>query len=215
MPVGGVDGGWPRRHPAPAERSFGTVEERSLSITADPDPEQAVPGVRNDDAGRNGKVLHLAGRWSTSRRRALFLRWVALQAVVATLLAAAAIGYGNRVHGASLAMVPLILAVLAGASGYAGVLAWRSDAGASPGSGLRHLWFAAGVCQLLGLLGTVAGFFAMFEQGGGAATTAAGASAELATRVTHGAGVALSATFVGILASIVILLEHHVLDAEP
>jgi MotA/TolQ/ExbB proton channel family len=174
-----------------------------------------VQGVRNVDAFRNGKVLHLAGRWSTPRRRALFLRWVALQAVVVTLLAAAAIAYGNRVHGASLAMVPLILAVLAGASGYAGVLAWRSDDGASPGGGLRHLWFAAGVCQLLGLLGTVAGFFAMFEQGGAAATTTAGASAELATRVTHGAGVALSATFIGILASIVILLEHHVLDAEP
>ena len=36
----------------------------------------------------------------------------------------------------------------------------------------------------------------------------------IAARVTHGASVALSATFVGILSSIVILLEHHVLDRE-
>jgi hypothetical protein len=143
--------------------------------------------------------------------RPRFLRWVVLQSVVTTLLAAAAIAYGNRLHGASVAMVPLILAVLAGASGYAGLLAWRADDGASPKHGLRHLWFAAGVCQLLGLLGTVAGFYAMFEETG---TGAGDAASSLAARVTHGAGVALSATFVGILASIVILLEHHALDAE-
>jgi hypothetical protein len=140
---------------------------------------------------------------------------VVLQAVVATLLVAAALAYGDQLRGASLAMVPLIMAVLAGASGYAGLLAWRTDDGASPGGGLRHLWFAAGACQLLGLLGTVAGFYAMFNNGGASAGQAAAASSELAARVTHGAGVALSATFVGILASIVILLEHHVLDGEP
>jgi hypothetical protein len=131
-----------------------------------------------------------------------------------TLLVAAGIAYGSHLRGASLAMVPLILAVLAGTSLYAGVLAWRFDDGASPKEGLRHLWFAAGVCQLLGLLGTVAGFYAMFNGGGGDASTASGASSELAARVTHGAGVALSATFIGILASIVILLEHHILDAD-
>jgi len=141
--------------------------------------------------------------------RPRFLRWVVLQSVVTTLLAAAGIAYGSRLHGASVAMVPLILAVLAGASGYAGLLAWRADDGASPRQGLRHLWFAAGVCQLLGLLGTVAGFYAMFAETGGT-----DAASSLASRVTHGAGVALSATFVGILASIVILLEHHALDAE-
>jgi hypothetical protein len=137
--------------------------------------------------------------------------------VVATLLLAAVLAYAGRLHGASLVMVPLILVVLAGASGYAGLLAWRLDDGIPPNGGLRHLWFAAGLCQLLGLLGTVAGFYAMFNEGGGAssdAASAASASSDLAARVTHGAGVALSATFVGILSSIVILLEHHVLDRE-
>jgi len=153
---------------------------------------------------------------STRRRHPVFLRWVVLQAVVATLLATAALAYGNQLEGASLAMVPVILAVLAGASGYAGLLAWRTDEGASVTGGLRHLWFAAGTCQLLGLLGTVAGFYAMFNHGGApTAAAAATASTDLATRVTQGAGVALSATFVGIFASIVILLEHHVLDSEP
>jgi hypothetical protein len=144
--------------------------------------------------------------------RPLFLRWVVLQSVVVTLLAATALAYGGRLHGASLVMVPVILAVLAGASGYAGLLAWRRDVGVSPEDGLRHLWFAAGTCQLLGLLGTVAGFYAMFNDGGG--TSGSEVSSDLAARVTHGASVALSATFVGILASLVILLEHHVLDGE-
>jgi biopolymer transport protein ExbB/TolQ len=92
------------------------------------------------------------------------------------------------------------------------MLAWRKDAGLPVKDGLRHLWFSAGVCQLLGLLGTVAGFYAMFNDG---TANAATGSSDLATRVTHGAGVALSATFVGILSSLVILLEHHVLDGEP
>jgi len=173
-------------------------------------PQEAPP--------RSAVVRHLAlVRSQRSRgRHPLFLRWVVLQALVATLLASAALAYGGRLQGASLAMVPLILAVLAGASGYAGLLAWRTDEGTVVTGGLRHLWFAAGTCQLLGLLGTVAGFYAMFESGGTpAATSVTSASTDLAARVTHGAGVALSATFVGILASIVILLEHHVLDGEP
>jgi MotA/TolQ/ExbB proton channel family len=184
--------------------------EEPVLATTEPAPDEGVRLVRNED-NDNVRSLAKLGRIS---RRPLFLRWVVLQAVVATLLAAAALAYGGQLHGASLAMVPLILVVLAGSSGYAGLLAWRSDDGASTAGGLRHLWFAAGVCQLLGLLGTVAGFYAMFNSGGTASATA-GASSDLATRVTHGAGVALSATFIGILASIVILLQHHVLDAEP
>jgi len=143
-------------------------------------------------------------------RHQLFLRWVVFQSAVLTLLVAAALAYGNRLHGASLVMVPLILVVLAGASGYAGRLAWQFDEGISPNGGLRHLWFAAGVCQLLGLLGTVAGFYTMFN---GSSSGGQGGS-DLATRVTQGASVALSATFIGILSSIVILVEHHVLDRE-
>jgi hypothetical protein len=185
------------------------MELSRLAVTGPPSPDDVVRLLPDDDSGGTDQ---LPRRADSGRRRPLFLRWVALQAVVATLLAAAALAYGGQLHGASLAMVPLILAVLAAASGYAGVLAWRADDGDSPAGGLRHLWFAAGTCQLLGLLGTVAGFYAMFNHDAGA--TAAGASSELAARVTQGAGVALSATFVGILASIVILLEHHVLD-EP
>jgi len=94
----------------------------------------------------NDGTRYLARSWSLGRRHPLFLRWVVLQAVVATLLAAAALAYFDQLQGASLAMVPVILAVLAGASGYAGLLAWRTDDGSSPLGGLRHLWFAAGVC---------------------------------------------------------------------
>jgi hypothetical protein len=167
-------------------------------------------GERDGRVERELTAVRPSARPRTTRL--MFLRWVVLQSVVATLLLAAALAYGGRLHGASLVMVSVILAVLACASGYAGVLAWRVDSGVSPQGGLRHLWFAAGTCQLLGLLGTVAGFYAMFNGDGGQAGTSGN---ELATRVTHGASVALSATFVGILASLVILLEHHVLDGEP
>jgi hypothetical protein len=155
-----------------------------------------------------------SGSTHTATRHPLFLRWVLFQSVVTTLLVAAGLAYGGRLHGASLLVVPLILAVLVVTSGYAGLLAWRADEGQSVAGGLRHLWFAAGACQLLGLLGTVAGFYAMFENGNGSSAGAATASSDLAARVTHGAGVALSATFVGILSSLVILIEHHVLDDE-
>jgi hypothetical protein len=138
---------------------------------------------------------------------------VLFESVAVTLLVAAGLAYGGRLHGASLAVVPLILAVLFGTSGYAGLLAWRADTGVSPKDGLRHLWFAAGVCQLLGLLGTVAGFYAMFNNGATPGAASPG-STDLATRVTQGAGVALSATFIGLLSSLIILLEHHVLDRE-
>jgi hypothetical protein len=175
-------------------------------------PEGAVSLVHAGASRQQDNVRPLPPPRTVAARRPLFLRWVVLQAVVVTLLAAAAIAYGGQLHGASLAMVPLILAVLAGTSAYAGLLAWRTDGGTSPSGGLRHLWFAAGACQLLGLLGTVAGFYAMFNHGGTAG--AATASSDLATRVTHGAGVALSATFIGILSSLVILLEHHVLDYD-
>jgi biopolymer transport protein ExbB/TolQ len=50
--------------------------------------------------------------------------------------------------------------------------------------------------------------------GSNAGGTGDAGSADLATRVTQGASVALSATFIGILSSIVILVEHHVLDRE-
>jgi hypothetical protein len=141
----------------------------------------------------------------------LFLRWALFQSIVLTLLIAGGLAYGGRLHSASLVVVPLILAVLAATSAYAGLLAWRCDRGESVSDGIRHLWFSAGACQLLGLLGTVAGFYAMFQNSGG---TAAPGSTDLATRVTHGAGIALSATFVGILSSLVILVEHHVLDGD-
>jgi MotA/TolQ/ExbB proton channel family len=185
------------------------MQERTLTTAVD-SPSDAVIPLR-------GGRQHIAPapppnpRRSSEQGHPLFLRWVGLQAVVATVLAATALAYLDQLQGASLMMVPLILAVFGGASAYAGILAWRADGGASPSGGLRHLWFAAGVCQLLGLLGTVAGFYAMFNHG---STETATAATELATRVTHGAGVALSATFVGIFASIVILLEHHVLDGE-
>jgi MotA/TolQ/ExbB proton channel family len=195
---------------APRPDHSGAVEEPIPQSDTLMQADHVVALVRGDDADRGSTILPLAQRRSSGRVRPLFLRWVVVQAVVATVFVAAALGYASALSGASLLVVPLILAVLVTSSAYAGLLAWRADGGAPRGAGLRHLWFAAGACQLLGLLGTVAGFYAMFNEHG---TNAA--ASELAARVTHGAGVALSATFAGILASLVILLEHHMLDTEP
>jgi hypothetical protein len=132
------------------------LERNRLDET--PEPTVAPPRPRALAAAEPPRVLR-AGR-------PMFLRWVVLQSVVITLLAAAALAYGGRLHGARLVRVPVILAVFAGASGYAGLLAWRLDGGLPTDGGVRHLWFAAGCCQLLGLLGTVAGFYAMFNDTG-------------------------------------------------
>ena len=59
----------------------------------------------------------------------------------------------------------------------------------------------------------MAGFYTMFN-GSSAGGAGDSGSDDLATRVTQGASVALSATFIGILSSIVILVEHHFLDRE-
>src|SRR5262249_45822416 len=132
------------------------VESRVPKL-APPPPDAATPGIRHP----------------------LFLRWVLFQSIVATLLTAAGLADGGRLPRASLVVVPLILAVLTLTSGYAGLLAWRADVGVPVRTGLRHLWFSAGVCQLLGLLGTVAGFYAMFETGGSTASTATAGSSDL------------------------------------
>ena len=111
----------------------------NLSTAAEREDEQTVHVVENDDADSTGKLFRLPLRRGGLTRRTLFLRWVVLQAVVATLIAAAAIAYGDQLHGASLVMVPLILIVLAGASGYGGLLAWRLGARLGRGQALRPL----------------------------------------------------------------------------
>jgi hypothetical protein len=80
-------------------------------------------------------------------------------------------------------MVPLILAVLVAASGYAGLPAWRLDAGSPAAGGRRHRLLAAGLCQLLGLVGTVAGFYATFNEGGPADAPSPGG--DLAARASR------------------------------
>lgn len=62
--------------------------------------------ARLHESNRNDDARYLARTWNLGRRHPLFLRWVVLQAVVVTLLAAAALAYFDQLQGASLAMVP-------------------------------------------------------------------------------------------------------------
>src|ERR687888_1681518 len=107
-----------------------TAGERAAMLFRDVQEPSPTNTDRRHGAGtvQLVRTAHSLAQHRASRRgRPLFLRWVVLQAAVATILAAAALAYGGQLHGASLAMVPLILVLLAGASSYAGPLARRAD----------------------------------------------------------------------------------------
>ena len=78
--------------------------------------------------------------------------------------------------------------------------------------GLDHLHFTAALCQLLGLIGTVAGFLIVLTGGFETVDPSNQASVQgLLTRVSHGSATALVSTFTGVVASVLISLVAHVL----
>lgn len=99
-----------------------------------------------------------------------------------------------------------IIAVQAGALAYAvWVARW------SPGRRqLDHLGWLAQLCQILGLLGTVAGFILEMRAlaGVGDATN----MAPLIGQMSRGLATAMVSTFCGVLASVTISLAQHSLD---
>lgn len=137
------------------------------------------------------------------KARTLFLRWLLLQGVAAAILVGFGFFYAGDLTGPALVAVPLILTLLLVASGYAGVLCWREDFHTN---GREWLGFAAWLCQVTGILGTVFGFWVLLAGGG--------VAQELGDRIQAGGGVALAGTFIGLFASVVLELERRLLEAE-
>lgn len=102
----------------------------------------------------------------------------------------------------------VILAVQAGSLLYALRLAQRNHA-----RGLAHLAWLASLCQILGLVGTVAGFLIVLTGGFAHLQASDPASVQhLLSRVAEGSATALVATLTGVVASVAISLAHHILS---
>lgn len=77
---------------------------------------------------------------------------------------------------------------------------------------LDHLDWLAQFCQILGLLGTVAGF--MLEMRAlGQVSTDSSALLGLIAQMSRGLGTAMVTTFAGVLASVAVSLARHSLEA--
>lgn len=142
--------------------------------------------------------------------RPLLLRWALVHVLAGLVIGALGVTYVGEVSGApaAVAVITLVFAFLM--SLYAGLLAWRAD-GASDvvrdvvQRDLRHVRFAVDVCQLLGLVGAATGFYLISRLG---ATGSAGGAVEA---IVTGLGAGLIATITGVLCSLVLAVEHHLL----
>lgn len=146
------------------------------------------------------------------RDRALFLKWVLLNAVAVVFLVALGVTFGGRVHGAALVVIPLILGLTAYGSAYGGRLCWNAD-GVRPGTlsaaalihGAKYLDHWAWVCPMLGILSSIAGMSILLSSND---------AATLGERVTSGGGAIFYGTFVGVLAMLLLKHEQRMIEHE-
>lgn len=127
----------------------------------------------------------------------VFLRLALLNTLVGIAVIAGLITFSGNVHPAGKIMGASVLCVYAAASAYCGRCAW------SGGGDMRHVDLAIRLCPMLALLGTTAGFLIAFS----------GGVEDVQERVL-GASTGLAATFIGISASILLMLQRHMLDAR-
>lgn len=181
-------------------------------------------GAPVEPAGRRAT----AGGWVA--RKQLFLRWAlinVLTGVVAVTAGALFLDDLGRMGGSAKAAL-VIVAVFVPMTAYCGRLMWRAD-GLLDGAGARdeeevderlravahdagHVWFSVSLCQILGLLGTVAGFLiAMVGGFRNLESSDPQAVRSLLQHIADGSSTALLATLVGISASVVLALQHHLL----
>ena len=153
-------------------------------------------------------------------QKRLFLRWTLINTLAVLLFGALALNFVHRASGAPLVVASATLAVAAAMSVYAGVLSWRADAvlerrqrtgpdgrdiAATLVHKAKHVGFAERTCQILGLVGAGVGFYIISQSGDAASASAA------AEDIVDGLGQGLLATMTGVLASLVLSLEAHVL----
>ena len=107
----------------------------------------------------------------------------------------------------TLAAAAAIITVQAGTLAYALVLARAPHK-----RGRDHLHWLAQLAQILGLLGTVAGFMLEMRALGGLTTTDPAQVLVLIAQLAKGLSTAMVSTFCGVLASVAISLALHVLE---
>lgn len=143
--------------------------------------------------------------------RPLFLKWALLNALAVIFLTVLGVEYHDQLRGAPLVVTPLILAVAVYASALGGRMCWRAE-GASPFARdrilheARYLSFWAWVCQMVGILSTVIGFWLLLQGDG--------STEQLGDRIQEGGGTALLGTFVGVLASLLLAMEHRLIEHD-
>jgi hypothetical protein len=172
----------------------------------------ARPAVLVALAAANGPlkaIKEAAGKCqarSAARRRPRFLRWALVNALTVVAFVAAFVSYDGQVHPVGRATAGIVLAVFALASGYCGLLAWRSDEGVLRGAnmrGLEHVALAIRVCPMVAMLGTASGFLIAFS----------GSAEDVQQRVA-GASTGIVATVVGVACTVLLMVQRHLLDEQ-
>lgn len=137
----------------------------------------------------------------------MFVRWALLFVVSLVALTGMGITYGGRVTGPSLVAIPIIAIVFISASLFAGLLCWNADA--DPEVTVHRadwLTFWAWVTPMIGIMGTVFGFWSLL--------TAGGNNVDLHNRIQNGGGVALVGTFLGVLSSVILSAMHRMIEHD-
>lgn len=144
----------------------------------------------------------------SSSKRTLLLKWAVLNAVSAVFLAAMGVSFGSQLKGAPLVGVGAILVVFAIGSGFGGRLCVEAEDPRIFANEVLHraswLTFWAWICQMAGILATLAGLEILLSKGAG----------NLHDRLLHGGGIVFMSTFVGVFASIVITAIHRLIEHE-
>jgi uncharacterized membrane protein YfcA len=144
--------------------------------------------------------------------KTLFVKWALLNAIFSVFVVALGITFGGRIHGAALAVIPIIFLLIAYASAYGGRLCWRAD-GVLPGTPEArriiheslYLDHWAWVCPMLGILSSIAGMSILLSTND---------AASLGERVTSGGGAIFYGTFVGVLAMLLLKHEQRMIEHE-
>jgi hypothetical protein len=141
-------------------------------------------------------------------RQGCVLRLGLLNSLFALALVSARVAYGGRVHPVAYVAVALVLLVYAaGAVQAARMALWRPDGRheleRAWQQGLARLDRLAARCPKVAMAGTVAGFLIAFS----------GSTDDVAQRV-RGASTGLAATLIGIVAMLLLELQHDWLAAR-
>lgn len=145
----------------------------------------------------------------TSKSKPLFLKWTLLNALAIAFLGFLGSRYGNRIHGPSLIAIPVILAAYAWAAYLAARVCWFAD-DAHPHQRRRFLHDLKNVhhwteqIQYMAMLATVFGIWTLLTDKGG----------DLHDRLVNNGGVAFSATFTGIFASLILKQVQRVIEDD-